>query len=642
MRILASNPDGIGDFLLRQPLYAALVSAGHDLLLLVRPHHLPLAPLVAPGALVFVIDGDPYSEQMLTPHPAVHAAAAVARDFSPDLLLVAPYQWTAFEERLAEALPGVPVTALSGRMFRGDLRGGHDWPSTLRPDAVAAVHEDEPETEKNRRLAKLILGGDPQLPRPRIVATVAQRTAADALLARHGLRRHDFVLACVGEHADNAVRNWGLEDWAAVLAHWVERHGRAVALVGSESERAASERIREMMAAAGRRAVLIFEPNAPLEPLIGLADAARAYIGRDTGPMHVAAALDKPVIAVFGGGHWPRFVPAAPTGLVATVGVPCIGCDWVCPFDRAVCIRDVPRESVTSAIDVLERGERSDRPAAASEQGASGAPCQAAHPQPAVTAPLSASRQGGSTADGGANRQGGSTADGGASRQGGLETHRAASEQGGLIARETVPPQGQSTAPVSASERAAPGTLRVLVHQPASTTIAAMLRQSRERNHDAQRRLHAQERSLRILHSEHAACLPDAELRLRETERTAARLESRATLSEAALAAAESQNAALCAEIARLRSEILRAAEARHDAELRARALETERAALGRVTLEAGARFEQVSTELAHAQADAVRYRQYVDDLRRSRWRKLGLKLGAARRAAWEDRDDMR
>ncbi|MBK8915951.1 MAG: hypothetical protein IPM64_15385 [Phycisphaerales bacterium] len=544
MRILASNPDGIGDFLLRQPLYAALEAAGHSLLLLIRPHHLPLAPLVAPQAATCVIGGDPYSEQMLSTNPAVEAAAAAAREFAPELLLIAPYQWTAFEERLAEALPDVRVAALSGRMYRGDLRGGHDWPTALHVDLSAAVHEDEPETEKNRRLAGLILGGEPRLAPPRVCPGAAHRTAADVLLARHGLRRGEFVLACVGEHADNAVRNWGLDDWAAVLAHWTDRYGRAVMLTGSESERAASERVRDAMGAAGRRAVLIFEPLAPLEPLIGLTDAARAYIGRDTGPMHLAAAMGKPVIAVFGGGHWPRFVPAARTGLVATVGVPCIGCDWVCPFERAVCIRDVPRESITAAIDALESGE--------------------------------------------------------------------------------------------------PDALRVCVHEPATTTVASMLRQLRERNHVAQRRLHGHERSLRILRAEHAGCLPDVVERLRESERQVARLESRAAMAEAALAAAESQNGSQCAEIARLRSELLRAAEARHDAELRARALESERAALGRVTLEAGARFEQVSTELDHARADAARFRQYVDDLRRSRWRMLGLKLGAARRAAWEDRDDMR
>ena len=65
--------------------------------------------------------------------------------------------------------------------------------------------------------------------------------------------------------------------------------------------------------------------------------------------MHLAAALGKPAMAVFGGGTWPRFVPAVEPSCSMMVGVPCTGCGWVCGFKRPHCIDDVPVEQVKQA-----------------------------------------------------------------------------------------------------------------------------------------------------------------------------------------------------------------------------------------------------------------------------------------------------
>lgn len=55
---------------------------------------------------------------------------------------------------------------------------------------------------------------------------------------------------------------------------------------------------------------------------------------------------------------------------------------------------------------------------------------------------------------------------------------------------------------------------------------------------------------------------------------------------------------------------------------------------------------DDLREECRERQADAERleqqaamYRQRVEDLRKSRWRRIGLRLGVARRAAWEDDD---
>jgi hypothetical protein len=90
--------------------------------------------------------------------------------------------------------------------------------------------------------------------------------------------------------------------------------------------------------------------------MAALLDASHGYVGRDTGPMHIAAALGKPVFAIFGGGTWPRFRPLARPSVSITLAVPCSPCDWRCEQRRSHCIKDIPVGEVTAQIDRFEAG----------------------------------------------------------------------------------------------------------------------------------------------------------------------------------------------------------------------------------------------------------------------------------------------
>src|SRR5215218_5295456 len=79
--------------------------------------------------------------------------------------------------------------------------------------------------------------------------------------------------------------------------------------------------------------------------------------------MHVAAALGKPVLGVFGGGTWPQFTPRVTPSVAVMVGVACAGCDWSCSFDTSHCIKDVPVEEVARAARDLEEGRVTGREA---------------------------------------------------------------------------------------------------------------------------------------------------------------------------------------------------------------------------------------------------------------------------------------
>ncbi len=355
MRILASNPDTIGDLVLRQPMYHALRDAGHELVLVVRPLVEHLAATLFPGVRTLVCHADPYVRD-----PDPHASdlddiAQLAREADPDMLLVAPFQWTRLEERLAFALPRAGKAMLSGRRFAHE-EWGEPPPSGIVASVRVDADEQTPEVEKNRRLASALLGVNKDLPRPRIEPASEHLAAARQHLDELGLRTGEYWVACVGESQWTAVRNWPIEAWSRALGAWAQSSGRRFLLVGNELESASSRRVIEGMGEHASSAVSWsgVDPS-DVGTLVGLVALSRGYVGRDTGPMHLAAALDKPVLAVFGGGTWPRFLPAASRSVSLAMRVPCFGCDWRCHLPESYCVKRVPEDEVHRAMEDLER-----------------------------------------------------------------------------------------------------------------------------------------------------------------------------------------------------------------------------------------------------------------------------------------------
>ena len=142
-----------------------------------------------------------------------------------------------------------------------------------------------------------------------------------------------------------------------MFSHAIKRHGEYFVLIGTPDEFDATEEVRAKMGPAADAAINLCNSPPSLPVTVALCSSSAGYIGRDTGPMHIAAALGKPVIAVFGGGHWPRFTPRAKTGFVASVIMPCAGCDWVCHLAEPYCVRRVPVESIVQAFDSVKAGQ---------------------------------------------------------------------------------------------------------------------------------------------------------------------------------------------------------------------------------------------------------------------------------------------
>jgi heptosyltransferase I len=125
----------------------------------------------------------------------------------------------------------------------------------------------------------------------------AQRTFFDAL---------DRPACAIVVGTSKPEKNWAPEPYARVLDALESDFGMRPVLVGGPDpgERAAAARILSLT-----RARTIDAVGDDLRRLVWLLDGARLVISPDTGPLHIARALDTPVIGLYGYSNPKRYGP---------------------------------------------------------------------------------------------------------------------------------------------------------------------------------------------------------------------------------------------------------------------------------------------------------------------------------------------
>ena len=131
--------------------------------------------------------------------------------------------------------------------------------------------------------------------------------------------------------AFGSAKRWLPDRYAAVADVLAESRSAQVVIVGSSAERALAETIAAAMRPPAR--VLCGETSLP--ELIGVLASLRLLVTNDSGPMHVAAALRVPVVAVFGPTDWRETAPRGQHCRVVREEVECAPCKLrECPIDH--------------------------------------------------------------------------------------------------------------------------------------------------------------------------------------------------------------------------------------------------------------------------------------------------------------------
>jgi len=330
-KILVVAPSWVGDAVLAQPLFARLHARHPQLELDV------LAPpwthaLFSRMPEVRSVIASPFGHGEL----ALMRRYRLARELAArryDQAIVLP---NSFKSALIPWLAGIPLrSGYVGEARRGVLNDARRLDETALPLMV-------------ERFAALAESRGQDLPRPlpppRLAIDNAQR---DATLARLGLPlERPVAVLCHGAEYGPAKR-WPAE-YFAELARRLTDAGYAVWLAGSANDAAIGDDIVRL----SERPCVNLSGRTTLAEAIDVMSCASLVVSNDSGLMHIAAALDKPLVAIFGSSS-PAFTPpASPQARIVRLGLPCSPCfQRVCPLGHFNCMLQLKPDLVWDQID---------------------------------------------------------------------------------------------------------------------------------------------------------------------------------------------------------------------------------------------------------------------------------------------------
>jgi heptosyltransferase III len=246
-------------------------------------------------------------------------------------------------------LVGVPLTEdmQANRLEREEVATG---------GATQDMGYETLEYEARRLARNLAELGDARVDDPASWAlelSEAERAKAEAALAAAGGRA--VIALSIGTKAQ--ANEWARESWRELLGRLAELYpGRALAVTGAAGDREPSEFVAEQWRRRADAGLCGPALNlcGELTPRESAAVFARAqvYLGHDSGPMHLAAAVGTPCVAIFSARGRPRrWFPFGAGHRVLYHRVDCWGCGLdTCIVERKKCILSISVEEVVGEV----------------------------------------------------------------------------------------------------------------------------------------------------------------------------------------------------------------------------------------------------------------------------------------------------
>lgn len=184
-----------------------------------------------------------------------------------------------------------------------------------------------------------------QVPQP---VLLTHREHAHALLTKFDIpQTQQSVLGlCPGAEYGEAKR-WPAEYYAEVATHALNQ-GWQVWLFGSEKDKQVTATIQHLT----QQRCVDLAGNTKLGEAIDLMSLCHTVISNDSGLMHVAAALDKKLIAVYGSSDPKHTPPMHPQAVIEYLALECSPCfERTCPLGHLNCLKQMLPERMIRHIN---------------------------------------------------------------------------------------------------------------------------------------------------------------------------------------------------------------------------------------------------------------------------------------------------
>jgi lipopolysaccharide heptosyltransferase II len=242
------------------------------------------------------------------------------------------------------------VAAASGAAWTSGYRSGGGGALL----DVALDYDTRAHTTANaRRLVAATFGRAPAHAPGALLAIPAHaRERAEAKLRSHGR-------PLIGVHASGGrdIKQWEPARFATVADRLVREHGATIVLTGTAADRPLVDRVRTQLPPAH---VIDVTGDESLLGLAAIVERLDLMITGDTGPMHIAAAVGTPIVAVFGPSDPLRYAPSGRRDRVVRIDLPCAPCNRIrlpparCAGHTPDCLAGISADHVfDAAVSVL-------------------------------------------------------------------------------------------------------------------------------------------------------------------------------------------------------------------------------------------------------------------------------------------------
>ncbi len=218
------------------------------------------------------------------------------------------------------------------------------------PEPLNSKHRSELYFDLLRRGA----GEDFPYVKPKLFLSDDDVAEGIELLNGFGVTQRDKY-AAIAFRAVAESRRWGRENYTELIKRLIADHALKVVLIGSADDRADGDAIA---AATSTKEVINLAGKTSIREAAGILSRAKVFVGNDSGPAHLAAAVGAPVVVLSGADDPKATSPlAAKKKLIYLEHLECISCERnKCPLkgdEHMQCMKLIPVEMVAAAVGDL-------------------------------------------------------------------------------------------------------------------------------------------------------------------------------------------------------------------------------------------------------------------------------------------------
>ncbi len=337
-RILIRTTNWVGDLVMTTPAIEAVKANFPEstLEVLARPW---VAPLLenhpAVNHVLPLKTGNGYFSHKVE----IIKAAGLLRKMKFDLAII--FQ-NAFEAALLAYLGGIRFRI----GYNTDGRGFLLSHSVIRDDQVLNIHQVEYYLSMLRAM-----GWEAESRNPRLFVTEKDQGAIQSLLLSKGIGQEHFLLGLSPGAVFGPAKRWPAERFAAIGDWAYDRWGARIVVMGSHGEMDICNAVSESM----KHNPVNLCGRTTLGEAMALIERCQFFVTNDSGLMHIAAALNVPMVAIFGSTDPVATGPRSKKARIVQQPVDCAPClKPKCPTDYR-CMLGIEPDEVWREMERLRQ-----------------------------------------------------------------------------------------------------------------------------------------------------------------------------------------------------------------------------------------------------------------------------------------------